>query len=47
VEAIASRVVMINEGRLVYDGSVKNLDQDGQGLDAAFHRLTRATVAET
>ncbi|WP_145099965.1 ABC transporter ATP-binding protein [Anatilimnocola aggregata] len=47
VEAIASRVVMINEGRLVYDGSVKNLDADGQGLDAAFHRLTRASVAET
>ncbi|XRN68787.1 ABC transporter ATP-binding protein [Anatilimnocola sp. NA78] len=46
VEAIASRVVMINEGRLVYDGSVKDLDQNGQGLDAAFHRLTRASVAE-
>jgi ABC-2 type transport system ATP-binding protein len=45
VEAIASRVVMINEGRLVYDGSVKDLDRDGQGLDAAFHRLTRAAGA--
>lgn len=46
VEAIANRVVMINEGRLVYDGSVKDLDKDGQGLDAAFHRLTRPTRAE-
>lgn len=46
VEAIASRVVMINEGRLVYDGSVKDLDRDGQGLDAAFHRLTRTAVSE-
>jgi ABC-2 type transport system ATP-binding protein len=46
VEAIASRVVMINEGRLVYDGSVTGLDTDGKGLDAAFHRLTRAAVSE-
>jgi ABC-2 type transport system ATP-binding protein len=46
VEAIASRVVMINEGRLVYDGTVKDLDSDGQGLEAAFHRLTRAAVVE-
>jgi len=46
VEAIANRVVMIHEGRLVYDGGVKDLDKDGQGLDAAFHRLTRSSRPE-
>jgi ABC-2 type transport system ATP-binding protein len=37
VDAIASRVVFINEGRLAYDGPVANLGQD---LDARFHELT-------
>ena len=40
VEALASRVIMINEGRLVYDGPVKELDKEGRGLDDAFQRLT-------
>jgi ABC-2 type transport system ATP-binding protein len=45
VEAMASRVIVINEGRLVYDGPVADLDRDGQGLDTAFRRLTTATQA--
>ncbi len=40
VSAMASRVILINEGRLVYDGPVAGLDKDNQGLDAAFARLT-------
>lgn len=40
VEAMASRVVMINEGRLVYDGSVKELGTNSDELQEAFHRLT-------
>lgn len=40
VEAMASRVVMINEGRLVYDGSVNELGKDSEELQNAFHRLT-------
>jgi ABC-2 type transport system ATP-binding protein len=40
VEAIASRVLFINEGRLVYDGPVSGLTADGRGLDAHFHDLT-------
>jgi ABC-2 type transport system ATP-binding protein len=39
VEAIASRVIFINEGRMVYDGSVEGLGQD---LDSRFHQLTTA-----
>ncbi len=39
VEAMASRVVMIYEGRLVYDGDVDTLREIGEGdLDQAFHR---------
>lgn len=44
VEAIASRVVVINEGRLVYDGTVAALDPEKRGLDAAFHRLTATSA---
>ena len=42
VEAMASRVVMINEGRLVYDGDVAGLREHGEAnLDDAFHTLTK------
>lgn len=44
VEAMASRVILINEGRLVYDGPVSELDR-GKGLDNAFARLTTAETA--
>jgi ABC-2 type transport system ATP-binding protein len=44
VQAMASRVILINEGRVVYDGSVEGLDPQHQGLDAAFHRLTGASA---
>ena len=42
VEAMASRVILINEGRLVYDGSVRDLGTNSEELQHAFHRLTRA-----
>ncbi|TWT93837.1 ABC transporter ATP-binding protein [Stieleria varia] len=41
VEAMANRVVVINEGRLVYEGDVDGLRTIGKGdLDEAFHSLT-------
>ncbi len=40
VEAMADRVIMVNEGRIVYDGSVADLDTDGRGLEDAFRSLT-------
>ncbi|MBP88184.1 MAG: multidrug ABC transporter ATP-binding protein [Planctomycetaceae bacterium] len=40
VEAMADRVVIINEGRLVYDGSVNELGKDSDELHQAFHQLT-------
>jgi ABC-2 type transport system ATP-binding protein len=45
VEAMASRVIMINEGRLVYDGPVKELGSTSEELDDAFRRLTHGTAA--
>ena len=45
VEAMASRVVMINEGRVVYDGTVEKLKEVSGELDEAFHKLTRGQAA--
>lgn len=42
VEAMASRVIMINEGDLVYDGAMSSLTKDDETLDQAFRRLTIA-----
>jgi ABC-2 type transport system ATP-binding protein len=42
VEAMAQRVIMINEGRLVYDGASKGLVEKYDSLDKAFHKLTAA-----
>lgn len=40
VEATASRVLFINEGRLVFDGKPSDLTRDGRTLDERFHELT-------
>jgi ABC-2 type transport system ATP-binding protein len=40
VEAMADRVVMINEGRKVFDGNVDELRAVQSDLDHAFHKLT-------
>lgn len=45
VEAMASRVILINEGRLVYDGPVASLVNEPGGLDGAFKRLTGTSAA--
>ncbi len=40
VEAMADRVIMINEGRKVYDGLLADIDPKGKGLDHIFADLT-------
>jgi ABC-2 type transport system ATP-binding protein len=40
VEAMARRVLFIDEGRLVFDGSIKDLLKDGKPLDAHFRQLS-------
>jgi ABC-2 type transport system ATP-binding protein len=42
VEAMAKRVLFINEGRLVFDGLIKDLTKDGRPLEEHFRRLTAA-----
>ncbi len=42
VEAIATRVLFINEGRFVYDGTAGDLTKDGDSLDERFRSLTAA-----
>ena len=43
VEAMCNRVLVIAEGRLVFDGPAGQLEEQGgaEGLDGAFRRLTR------
>jgi ABC-2 type transport system ATP-binding protein len=43
VEAMADRILMISEGRIVYDGTTAELHADGRSLDECFAEFT--TVA--
>jgi ABC-2 type transport system ATP-binding protein len=45
VEAMASRVLFIDEGCLVYDGTIADLTKDGKHLDEHFRMLTTAGTA--
>ena len=40
VEAVASRVILISAGRIVFDGSPAEMTAGYASLDEAFHRLT-------
>jgi ABC-type multidrug transport system ATPase subunit len=40
---VAQRVILVNEGRLAFDGTPTDLKQRGEGqMDRAFHALTGA-----
>jgi ABC-2 type transport system ATP-binding protein len=41
VEAMCNRVVFINEGRLVFDGTPAELAAEQKNLDERFHQLTK------
>lgn len=45
VEAMASRVIVIHEGRLVADGPVTEFTTGGKDLDGEFRRLTGGVAA--
>lgn len=45
VEAMCNRVVFINEGHLVFDGSPEELGQEQHDLDERFSELTRTVDA--
>ena len=40
VQAMCSRVIMINEGKLVYDGPLSEIDPNNVGLDDVFAQRT-------
>ena len=44
VEAVADRVLLINNGRLLFDGPRTELEENGS-LEEPFYRLTRETPA--
>jgi len=45
VDAMCNRVLFINEGQLVYDGTVADLESSGKSLDARFRELTSSVAA--
>jgi len=45
VRAVASRVILVNEGRLVLDGAVSDLGKNEEEMEARFRQLTRRKVA--
>ncbi|MBN2474301.1 MAG: ATP-binding cassette domain-containing protein [Pirellulales bacterium] len=47
VQAMASRVLFINEGRLVYDGAFSQLTSDHRPLDEHFRQLCGQSEAAT
>ncbi len=44
VEALANRVIVINEGRLVADAPIEEFTQNGKSLSSEFERLTAASA---
>jgi ABC-2 type transport system ATP-binding protein len=43
VEAVADRVIFIHAGRIVFDGTPKEMHAKGDSLDQVFHELTGAS----
>jgi ABC-2 type transport system ATP-binding protein len=44
VEAMATRILFIDDGRLVFDGAVEDVIRSGKPMDEWFRSLTRATA---
>lgn len=42
VKAVCSRVLLIHEGRLVFDGPVSDMETNGQSMEVRFRQLTGA-----
>ena len=40
VEAMTNRVILINLGNIVFDGTIDEIRKDQETLDAAFNRYT-------
>jgi len=44
VAAVCSRVILINEGRIVFDGGAGEMGQNVESMEQRFHQLTGAAV---
>jgi ABC-2 type transport system ATP-binding protein len=44
VSAVCSRVILINEGRIVLDGATGEMGQNVESMEQRFHQLTGAAV---
>ena len=47
VEAMASRVLFIDEGRLIFNGPVTDLTDGGRSLDERFRELTGTGISSS
>lgn len=47
VHALATRVIVINESQVIYDGKVDAMTQPGESLEEAFYRMTKGVHAVT
>jgi ABC-2 type transport system ATP-binding protein len=47
VDAVADRVILINRGRIIFDGTPREMQGEHGSLDEAFHALTEGTLCET
>jgi len=45
VHAVCGRVVLINDGRLVFDGLTSELGSEGSAMEQKFHELTGAATS--
>lgn len=45
VHAVCDRVILINDGRLVFDGSTSDLGSEGTAMEEKFHELTAVGAA--
>ena len=43
VHAVCDRVILINDGRIVFDGPTADLGGEGTAMEQKFHELTGAT----
>ena len=46
VKAVAKRVILINDGKIVLDGSVEQMEGAEHDMDASFRKLTRREKAK-
>lgn len=47
VDAVCSRVILINQGRIVLDGGIEDMRGDGEDMETRFRKLTGGLTAKS